>query len=264
MFSTAVDSGFINTQSLDSPALLTAPTVWFADHEVVRVFFPVLADYRPGQVTTQLSDPTLKPGDEVYVTWFSDNGRYDAEPHSVVASGPQQIQIPDDMVRMHSGVTVYVSYVVSHTDATKSCSKMFSFVVTSGELDLDRLPDVEIVEARDGVLKLSDVPPDGATFRIPPIRGLHRGMFLGLRIYSTTGGIPCGPDVPPPCGPGIEYRFEWKQIRTTADALLSFRLEPDFLRTLVGKESRAGYAIELLDYLHYNKGGSSGLFSVKE
>lgn len=264
MISTAVDSGYIDTQSLYSSALLTAPTVWFAAYEVVRALLPVLADYRPGQVTTRLADPALEPGDEVCVTWFSDNGRYDTEPHSVVVSGPQHIHIPDDKVRMHSGAMVYVSYVVSHADGTTSCSKTFSFVVASGELDLDRLPDVEIVEARDGVLKLSDVPPDGATFRIPPIRGLHRGMFLGLRIYSTTGGIPCGPDVPPPCGPGIEYLLEWKQISTTADAFLSFRLKPAFLRTLMGKESRAGYAIELLDGLLYNKGGARGLFVVEE
>jgi hypothetical protein len=262
MISTAVDSGFFDRQSRYSLSLLTAPTVWFSAYEVVRVFLPLLVDYRPGVVTTHISDPALAPGDCVYITLLSDKGKYEAEPHPVVSTGLQQVAIPDAAVLMHSGGTVDVSYTVSHPDGTQSSSHAFSFVVATGELDIDHLPDVEIVEARDGVLKLADVP-NGATFRIPPIRGLHRGMFLGLRIYSTTGGIPCGPDVPPPCGPGVEYLLEWQQIRTTADGFLSFQVDPAVLRPLIGKESRAGYAIELLDGLFYNKGGLSGLFRVE-
>ena len=262
MISTTVDSGFFDRQSRYSPSLLTAPTVWFSAYEVVRVLLPVLVDYRPGQVTTRIFDPALAPGDCVYITLLSDKGKYEVEPHPVVSSGLQQVAIPDAAVLMHSGGTVDVSYTVSHPDGTQSGSHVFSFVVATDELNIGSLPDVEIVEARDGVLKLADVP-NGATFRIPPIRGLHRGMFLGLRIYSTTGGIPCGPDVPPPCGPGIEYLLKWQQIRTTADAFLSFRVDPAVLRTLIGKESRAGYAIELLDGVFYNKGGLSGLFRVE-
>ncbi|MHC8308516.1 hypothetical protein ACYZUC_02720 [Pseudomonas sp. GT1P32] len=262
MISTAVDSGFFDRQSRYSLSLLTAPTVRFSAYEVVRVFLPLLVDYRPGEVTTHISDPALAPGDCVYVTWLGDEGKYEAEPHPVISSGLQQVAIPDAAVLMHSGGTVYVSYTVSHPDGTQSNSHAFSFVVATGELDIDHLPDVDIVEARDGVLKLADIP-NGATFRIPPIRGLHRGMFLGLRIYSTTGGIPCGPDVPPPCGPGVEYLLELQQIRTTAEGFLSFRVDPAVLRTLIGKESRAGYAIELLDGLLYNKGGLSGLFRVE-
>lgn len=225
----------------------------FVVYDVDRVLFGFMLKERPGRVTTYISEPMVKPGDKVLVTWFSDKGQYDAEPHSVVDSGPQQIPIPDEKVLMHLGTTVYVSYTVSHADGTESNSDTFTFVVGSGKPDLDQLPEVEILEARDGLLKLADVP-NGATFRIPSIPGLHRGMYLILRVYYPTGGIPCGPDVPPPCGEGIEYVLRTKQIRTTADTHLSFRLEPDILRPLIGKKLRAGYAIVFYHGFWYNRG----------
>ena len=228
--------------------MLPPPMMYFVigqTNPITRVFLPALFEANPrGLVVGIPPFDGMVEGQELKVSLTS-NKETTVLTHTVEGMGDQGVGVTKEQILVHQGEQVEVSYK-AFIDGVEMPSFPYFFTVAEAKLELDKLPIVDQMDAKDGVISLADIEAQGgALFRLSPIPGLYRGMLLSI-VFNA--------------GP-IEY-VVGKVISTTPDVNIDFLATHIKLEMFIGLEVTFFYSLWMLEDIAYSSHSSSYKFRV--
>lgn len=250
MFSKSDKSGFVeNKGALRN--MLPAPRMSFMGsfgipEKIPYVFYPALFQMNPrGLVAVIYHFDEMEDGQEIKVDWNSSKGTTTVIHPVQECPKHQVVGFTEEQALLHQGEQVTVTYTAL-IGAEPKPSLPSQFTIAKAELNLDELPKIEQLDVVSGVLQLKSIEAKGhACFRLPAIKGLHRGMYLSIELVG-----------------GSLQESVFALIKTTPDADLVFFVPYRIVEKFLDKEVACHYVLWFLENFTYQKSNFEDTFTV--